>query len=88
MNTTLKEQIIEVLDGVPDANLPEVVHFLEFLTWKARREHAARPAPEANVDLLAALRGRGQGERLVELLLQSRRADLALDEQSRQHVRL
>ena len=87
MKTTLKEHIIEVLDDVPDASLPEVVHFLEFLAWKARRAHAARPAPVANVDLLQALRGRGKGERLVERLLQSRRADLALDEQSRQHVR-
>lgn len=87
MNTTLKEQIVEVLDDVPDANLPEVIHFLEFLAWKARQEHAARPEALADADLLQALRGRGKGERLVERLLQSRRTDLALDEQSRQNVR-
>jgi hypothetical protein len=87
VNATLKEQIVEKLDKVPDAQLPEVMDFLEFLTWKARQPQTPPPESTSTIDPLHALRGRGKGERLVERLLHSRQADRALDQQGREHVR-
>ena len=42
---------------------------------------------QQGVDPLQALRGRGQGEQLVERLLESRRLDWEDDERSRGHLR-
>jgi hypothetical protein len=39
------------------------------------------------IDAIAALKGRGKGERLVEKLLQSRREDLERDERKYRHLR-
>ena len=47
----------------------------------------APPAEALNgVEPLRALRGRGKGERLVEKLLQARRADQEHDERSSRHL--
>jgi hypothetical protein len=72
MATTLKEQIVEKLEEVPEAELSELMDFLEFLTWKAQQTPISKTHPVSAANAIRALRGHGQGEQLVQRLLQSR----------------
>lgn len=87
MNLLLKERIVEKLDEVPDQRLPEVMDFLEFLTWKNQQTQRSHVRSTTPADALQALRGRGRGEQLVNRLLRARQMDRVLDEQNRAFIR-
>lgn len=75
MNIFLKERIVEKLDEVPDTRLPEVMDFLEFLTWKTQQTQIFRVKSTTPTDALRALRGRGREEQLVKRLLRARQIE-------------
>ena len=83
----LKKKIVEKLNHVPEADLSEVMDFLEFLAWKAQQTQAAPMKSSSTAEVLSALRGRGKGEQLVERLLEARQLDRKIDEQSHDDLR-
>ena len=78
----LKKKSVEKLNHVPEDDLSEVMDFLEFLVWKAQQPQVTNMKSISTAEALRALRGHGKGEQLVERLLEARKADRKIDEQS------
>jgi hypothetical protein len=64
MMLTLREQINEKLQQLPEHRLREVLDFLEFLTWKLNNHRQGKPASKED-PLLAVLGTLSRGEPLI-----------------------